>query len=253
MKSLPNKLKANINGQTLEYITSGTGNPPIVLVNGSGGPVEGWYKVYAELETLATVFAYNRPGLSASSKPTQAQTGEVIVASLRALLLHAGLQPPYILVGHSLGGLYVNLFARLFPAEVAGVVFLEATSPRDVEEIPAENSPLQRLAEKMLNLVFGKDKYGETMHVKQTVTLIDQAGPFPDIPLMVVSGGRPSGLMSKTVRAIRERNQIGLSTLSPRGKRVIAAQSGHFPQFTEPGVVIQAIGEVFETARSMAE
>ena len=63
MKALPQKQKISIRGASLEYVTSGTGSPAIVLVNGSGGPIEGWYKVYAQLKELGTVFAYNRFGI----------------------------------------------------------------------------------------------------------------------------------------------------------------------------------------------
>ena len=65
------------------------------------------------------------------------ESGAVVIASLRELLRYAGLQPPYVLVGHSIGGLYANLFARLYPAEVAGVLFVEATHPRDQEMLAA--------------------------------------------------------------------------------------------------------------------
>lgn len=244
MNSMPSILKARIGGKTLEYTLSGTGTPTIVLVNGAGGPLEGWFKVYADLEDLGRVFAYNRFGVGGSDKPNEPQTGDIIVATLRELLAHAGLRPPYVLVGHSLGGLYVNLFARKFPNEVAGVVLLDATAPEDVLLLPNESDFFQRLFQNVLNIIFGRDENGETMYVNQTVSLIEGAGTFPDIPLIVVSGGKPSRLTPQNVRQIRARTQSALVSLSPQGRQVIAANSGHFPQFTEPDVVIQAVRDI---------
>lgn len=246
MRSMPNLRKASINGKTLEYTVSGAGSPTIVLVNGSGGPVEGWYKVYPVLETLGTVFAYNRFGIGGSDKPSEPQTGSVVIATLRELLAYVGLQPPYILVGHSLGGLYVNLFARKFPDEVIGVVLLDATAPEDVRLLSKETSAFQRLAQTILNAIIAKDEYDETMHLDQTVSLIEDAGSFPDIQLIVVSGGNPSWLTPQKVCEIRARNQATLTALSSSGRQVIAAHSGHFPQFTEPAVVIQAVRDIIE-------
>lgn len=243
--TLTNKrVKATVNRQSLEYSISGTGSPTIVLLNGAGGPIEGWYKVLPELETLGTVLAYNRPGVAGSARPTQPQTGDVIITTLRELLAHTGLRPPYVLVGHSLGGLYANLFARLFPAEIRAVVLLDATAPDDVRFLSKESGFIQRALQAVINGIFPKDANHETNYLDQTLEHIDQAGPFPAIPLMIVTGGKPSWLMSQKVRQIRARNQTALVAMSPHGQQVIAPNSGHFPQFSEPEVVIQAIRDI---------
>ncbi len=93
----------------------------------------------------------------------------------------------------------------------------------------------------MLSLIFGKDIYGETQHTDETVNQIEQAGAFPNVPLMVVTGGKPARIVPQKVRQIREANQLQLIALSSKGKQVIAGESGHFPQFSEPDVVIEAI------------
>ena len=148
MKAFPRKQKFSVHGTSLEYVVSGTGSPVIVLVNGSGGPIEGWYKVYAQLAELRTVFAYNRPGVGGSGKPSEPQTGDVVVNTLRELLGCAGLKPPYLLVGHSLGGLFVNLYARSFPSDVTGAVLLDATAPEDVGVMAAHRNVFQHLAQR---------------------------------------------------------------------------------------------------------
>ena len=246
MKSIPPKQKAIINGETLEYVIAGSGNPAIVLINGSGGPIEGWHKVLEPLATLSMVFAYDRPGVGGSSKPLTPQTGDVMVDSLRALLCHAKVAPPYILVGHSLGGLIVNLYARLYPTEISGIVLLDATPPEDISVMAKHETIVQRLLKRVIDIVFGKNEFAETRHVSRTVELINQAAAFPSVPLIVVTGGKPamSWATAPAARNARAQHQRQLAALSPTGKQVIAKQSGHFPQFSEPDVVVEAVREV---------
>lgn len=252
MKSLPQKNTLIVDGKSVEYVSSGAGSPVIVLINGAGGPIEGWFRVFSELEKLSTVFAYNRAGIGKSSKPTEPQTGSILVEMLRVSLLEVGLAPPFVLVGHSLGGLIANLFARTYPNEVAGVIFLDATAPEDVAAMAAHESPLQKILRNALEKVLGKDTFGETTHVQRTIALIEQAPVFPDIPVVVVSGDKPamSWLTPAPALAARAEHQRQLSFLSPRGKQVVAARSGHFPQFSEPEVVVEAVRDVLHSMES---
>ena len=116
-------------GATIEYIASGTGRPTIVLVNGAGEPLDGWGRVFGPLLRFGMVVAYNRPGIGRSSRPTEPQTGALIVGTLRDLLTAIEAPPPYLLLGHSLGGLYVQVFARRLPEDVCGVVMVEPAHP----------------------------------------------------------------------------------------------------------------------------
>ena len=128
----------------LTYILSGEGTPAVLLFNGAGVTLQGWRGLYPGIERLATVFAWNRPGLQGSDGPRRPPTGRVVVAALRELLHAAGVAPPYVLVGHSLGGLYANLFARLHPRDTAGVLLLEATHPEDRELLKKHEPQLLR-------------------------------------------------------------------------------------------------------------
>lgn len=250
MKAFLRKQKFSVHSTSLEYIVSGTGSPVIVLVNGSGGPIEGWYKVYAQLKELGTVFAYNRFGIGGSSKPQEPQTGDVVVKTLRELLARTDLKPPYFLVGHSLGGLFVNLYARSFPGEVSGVVLLDATAPEDISAIAAHRGAFQQFAQRALDAILGKNEFGEAEYASRTAELIHQSGPFPAVPLVVVTGGKPamSWATPAPTRAARAVHQRRLAALSPQGKQIIAKFSGHFPQFTEPTVVREAVRDVMAAA-----
>jgi pimeloyl-ACP methyl ester carboxylesterase len=244
--ALPQRQRLQTRAGTLEYVVSGEGTPVIVLLNGAGMTLEGWRALYPDVERLGTVFAWNRFGVKDSDSPRLAQTGAVVVASLRELLRYAGLHPPYVLVGHSIGGLYANLFARLHPSEVAGLLFIEATHPRDQEMLQEHKTRLGRTLEKVLALpqwLFRANLHSEIEAVPQTVDEIAAAGPFPPVPVSVVTGGAapPKWLMATSAQQARERHQRELAQLSPHGEQVVAERSGHFPQLTEPALVLAAL------------
>ncbi len=211
--------------------------------------MEGWFRVLAPLEAVSTVVAYNRLGIGRSSKPSEPQTGDVVVRMLHALLDELGLRPPYVLVGHSLGGLFVNLFARTYPDEVAAVVFLDSAAPEDSTLVDEHGTGFQRFAQRVVDAVFGRDQLGEAACVPKTVEMIAQAGTFPPVPVVVVSGGKPARGVPAAVRDARARNQAGLVALSPLGEHLVARKSGHFPQMSEPGLVSEAIRSVVASVR----
>ena len=191
--------------------------------------------------------------MDGSDKPSAPQTGRAIVGALRELLAAVDLRPSYVLVGHSLGGLYANLFARLYPQEVRGVVLVEAAHPKDVEALGAHRSPLTRVVRRIVDIpgaIFGRNAFLEVEFVGETAREIANAGPFPDVPVAVVTGGKspPTFLMSAAAREIRLANQRDLLTLSRHTRQFVAEKSGHFPQITEPAVVAQAILSIVGSA-----
>lgn len=124
------KYKVETTKGTLQYNNSGNGKPNIVLINGGSGPIEGWMKILPAISESSSVFSYNRFGVAGSDKLKVSQDGLNIVNTLREALTSVGFESPFLLVGHSLGGLYANLYARLYPNEVAGIVFLESSTKR---------------------------------------------------------------------------------------------------------------------------
>jgi pimeloyl-ACP methyl ester carboxylesterase len=233
----------------LGYTVSGGGAPTILLFNGAGVGLEGWRALYPAIEKLGTVFAWNRFGMQGSDAPRARQTGALVLASLRELLGYAGLKPPYLLVGHSLGGLHANLFARLHPGETAGVVLLEATHPADHTLLQQHQPQLVRALANVLGLprrLFQRNVEAELACVEDTVREIAAAGDFPPVPLRVVTGGMsPKGwLHSPAAVAAKRMHQQELARLSPLGEQVVAHRSAHFPQMTEPELVLKVIGQL---------
>lgn len=251
MKHMPEKREVTLDGQRLAYSLTGEGRP-IVLINGAGGPLEGWFRLYPQIGQLGRVLAYDRAGIGASAPSIRPQTGRVVVESLRRLIAEAGLQGPCLLVAHSFGGLHANLFARLYPAEVAGVLFLEATASGDIGALDALGTPAARVLSRLTGWLTRRAPEDEISNERETLAQIAAAPGFPPIPLRVLSGARrpPAWLMSAEAVAVRELNQLGLSALSPYGQRLLAARSGHFPQMSEPGRVLQVLQQLIEEAGS---
>lgn len=244
------KVSAEVAGETVEYVMAGSGGPGVVLVNGAGGPVDAWFKIFAALASERCTFAHNRPGIGASSKPVRAQTLDEMVEALRDVLEAVGVPQPYVLVGHSFGGLIVNLFARLYPEEVAAVVLLEATSPEDLRVLPQHENALQRALKALGERLMPAHPLAETRHIAQSLAELEAASPFPPIPLYVVTGEQhPMRWATPAAqREARARHQKALLKLSPLGKQVMAKRSGHFPQFSEPELVRSVISEAAKMA-----
>jgi pimeloyl-ACP methyl ester carboxylesterase len=234
------------------YMLSGHGPPNIVLFSGAGVSLQGWEPLYPEIEKLGAVFGWNRFGMQGSDPPPRRQTGTTVIGSLRELLGYAGLAPPYVLVAHSLGGLFANLYARLHPQEVAGVLFIEATHPDDQEALKKHENQLARALARVLTLpevFFKPNLHRELATVGETVQEIASAGAFPQVPVRVITGGLTpkAAMVSPGVLGAKRANQQALARLSPHGEQVIAQKSGHFPQLTEPGVVLHVLEELVAT------
>jgi pimeloyl-ACP methyl ester carboxylesterase len=250
---LPATKKLQTRAGALEYVVSGKGSPTIVLLNGAGVTLEGWRGLYPAIEQIGTVFAWNRFGVRGSDAPRLAQTGAVVGASLRELLAYAGLKPPYVLVAHSMGGLYANLFARIYPQEVAAILFLEATHPKDREVLKADENQLTRALTKVLSVpqwLFRRNLHSEIESLETIVDEIASAGPFPPIPVAVISGGTnpPKWLMSPAAVQAKRAHQQDLAGLSEQGEHIVAAKSGHFPQLSEPVLVLDVLRRLVKRA-----
>lgn len=112
-------------GRTVEIVETGEGPSTVVFESGFGDDWSPWDDVATEVARSARVFAYSRPGYGASEATTAPRDATTIVEDLRALLAARGYGPPYVLVGHSFGGTYMELFAKSYPQEVVGLVLVD--------------------------------------------------------------------------------------------------------------------------------
>jgi pimeloyl-ACP methyl ester carboxylesterase len=119
----------DVNGYRLHLQSAGCGTPTVVLEAGLGGMSSVWAWIQPETAKFSHVVSYDRAGLGWSEADTTPKTAIQAALRLRTLLQSANTSPPYILVGHSMGGLYIRVFADLFPKEVAGLVLVDASHP----------------------------------------------------------------------------------------------------------------------------
>lgn len=130
-------------GRTLNIHCQGSGAPAVILEAGGGQGGYGWQTVQTQIASTTAVCWYDRAGEGWSDPPPAARTSSLVISDLHELLHRAGVPAPYILVGHSIGGEYVRIFAARFPSEVAGIVLVDATHP-DQQEPPPLQSPINR-------------------------------------------------------------------------------------------------------------
>lgn len=254
---LPKRQWVRTSAGRMEFMRSGAGRPVWLLFNGAGIGLEGWQGLYPDIERLGTVFAWNRLGIGRSDPPRQVQSGRRVVRALSEALDHLDLQPPYVLVGHSLGGLHAQLFARLFPQDVAGVLLLDATHPDERDHGRGHETRLAQVLDRLFPLptsAFRPNLEAELAAQAETAREVQAAGAFPPVPLVVVTGAQapPRWLADAGAVARRREHQRHLARLSPSGEQVMAWRSGHFPQRSEPGLVLHAMARLAGQTRDQA-
>jgi pimeloyl-ACP methyl ester carboxylesterase len=99
---------------------------------GGGGTTGTWDKVQTPISTFAKVCSYDRAGFGKSSAISEAQSADQIADDLEALLKTAHVPPPYVLVGHSIGGLYIRKFDERFDSQVAGMVLVDSSHEEQI-------------------------------------------------------------------------------------------------------------------------
>src|SRR5215210_4222763 len=193
----------DIGGGRKMYMTChGTGSPTVVLVSGLGNAADIWSvtadpkhgrPVFAEVARFTRVCAYDRPGttptdetLSPSTPVEQPTSAKAAAADLDALLGASGEPPPYVLAGHSFGGPIIRLYASAHPAEVGGLVLVDALS----EDLPDGLTPKQEaLFEKINTPPPGTES--ESLDESATFQQLRESSPVPPVPTVVLTADRP--------------------------------------------------------------
>ena len=262
-------------GRKLYLECSGAGVPIVILEAGLRNRGDIWSvkpdagaAVFPEVAAFTRVCAYDRPGttlgtdqFSRSDSVPMPRTAADTVADLHALLGAAAIPPPYVLAGHSTGGLIARLYASTYPKEVVGLVLVDAIP----EGVQAAMTPAQWKIYDRLLLV---DPPTELAAYKDLETIdfdvsFDQmraaskATPFTPIPLIVISKGKPFALppglpdwLPATLEQAWTKGQNELAQLLPNTPHRIATKSSHYVQIEEPQLVIDAIRQVVEAARA---
>ncbi|MCR6654080.1 MAG: alpha/beta fold hydrolase [Cellvibrionaceae bacterium] len=218
----------------------------LVFESGSRNCIQRWEKLLQLLPRDVNVYVYNRPGYCGSSSAQTARTSENIVNELREALNNQELKPPYILIGHSMGGLYMQHFARQYPDEVHGLVLIDALYPgfmKSPDEFP--------LYTKVGMAIFLSADVEEEIRLASTSGLmIDALPPIDEKPIVRLFNDPKSKLDDETATEVDfgmfnrdEKLMEKIGAMYPHAK-ILAVDSSHQMQETSPEVVAQAILDV---------
>jgi pimeloyl-ACP methyl ester carboxylesterase len=271
----------DIGGYRLHLLCSGEGSPTVVLDYGLIGSYLSWRLVQPEVARFTRVCAYDRAGYGWSDRSPRPRTPDVMVDELHELLEKAGEKPPFIMVGHSMGGFNVITYAHRYPDQVAGAVLVDATDLDQTGSFPWREKLWLRFLE--FTAPLGLPRWrgwcaqgSEEIHQAMTAfsckprvfrTNYDQVslfgesarqvralGKLGNLPLVVISRDpeRPARRGEKIVREAEQRHQQrqqDLARLSSNSTYVIAEGSGHGVPQQRPDVVVAGIRKQVEEAR----
>lgn len=246
--SLPDTHTTQVGDAHIEYVQAGNGMPVVVFESGLDGTLDWWVKVFPEVAKASTAFAYNRPGYGRSTIALTTRDGEHVIEELRALLKARKLTPPYVLVGHSLGGLYMQLYARHHPDEVAALVLVDSTHPEQLKGAGArENWPL--LTRAAFGLLTSDTAKAELEGIEATGMAVQALPPVSGKPVIILSAMKP---MTKKSALADDANakRRDIAHLYP-GAQVRWVDSGHGIPLDNPKAVVTAIQDAVLQVRAI--
>jgi pimeloyl-ACP methyl ester carboxylesterase len=245
--TLPRSEQVTTPNGSHSYVIQGTGIPTVVLESGLGDGKESWSPIFDEISKSAQVIAYDRAGYGRSKSASRLRDGATIITELRSTLHTLNLQPPYVLVGHSLGGTYMELYARTYPKEVAGVVLVDSRHADFTRQCKLAGVTVCAPPVALLALMPDAPQQ-EGFSLKQTMDEVTTASNFPDIPLVVLSSGKHL-LVGASFDTVWLETQKSLATISKNSTHTICSECGHYIHRDKPELVINAIKSVISQTR----
>jgi len=255
----------NVNTKGFENRKAAT--PVLVFENGMGVGLGNWDTIFDELSKSAPVFTYDRANVEKSDKDYQLPTTKRVADNLRGILKALKIKPPYVLVGHSMGGLYARAFAGYYPTDVAGLVFID---PADFTETKQDwnqifrtiGVPEKRIDEMIHNRLYTPSKVDSLYYgiwsesqilseLRRTDFSEIKKLPLPDVPIYFFMGGKfevPLERRSKDYdheSFFTERTHVNIErwrrfiySSDKGGSLIYLSKSGHFVHRDDPKAVI---------------
>lgn len=239
--SIRDKQIQQIENRNVESVINRLDGPVVIFENGLGGSIDWWAKVLPEISTDVAYYAYNRPGIGASSSVSTPRDGDHIVEELRSNLNAAGLKPPYVLVGHSIGGLYMQLFARKHPGEVQALVLVDSTHPRQLEGDGALEKQSFFVRSALRVLVSGAAKE-ELEQLNATGEQVLSLPVSTKVKVVVLSAAQPLRDDSAVAQFTNEKRR-DIARLYP-GSSQIWVDSGHAIPLEKPEAIVNAVRSI---------
>ena len=277
----------DIGGRSLNLYCSGEGSPTVIFESNWGSPGYRWVAIQREVATFTRACWYDRAGLGWSDPGPFPNHSDSIAHDLHDLLTAAKIAPPYILVGHSMGGFHVRVFRSYFPDEVAGLVLVDPMNEDMTIKIHNHNEmfrPTVLVVRQMIG-AFGllrlmrpspdpPPKGFDDQEWKTLVGLYRQpkaaradggeppiwvngelaraTGNYGDLPLVVLSAGIQDQEEDPKLDHDHDRKlqlHEALAHRSSSGTHVVVAESGHDIPDEAPGAVITAIRDLIKQSQ----
>ena len=260
----------DVGGYRLHINCTGSGSPTVVIVAGAGDWSTTWGVVQPEVAKTARVCTYDRPGLGWSEAAPHPSDAAQFARELHTLLQNANVPGPYVMVGHSLGGLVARVFAHDYASEVLGVVLVDSMNPKQVTE-----SMSQKLAQVYsLQAVLARFGVGRLLMKLGILPRVPEAAYYPLYlrpGSLQASASEYKGLPASRVAAAAVKSfgdlplivltaklndnpgwpawQNELLQLSSNSEHLFAEHSGHTIQIDEPKAAVAAILKMVELVR----
>jgi len=244
----------DVGGHRLYVTCAGSGSPAIVLEAGFGGDSGDWRDTQRDLARTTRTCAYDRAGLGSSVGRPGVHDASDEIRDLQQLLFSARIPPPYVLAGHSYGGLLTRLYAHAHPRDVAGLVLVDSpgrnATERQLAIWPKSVEPAARKK--------AAEPVADDVDVRASEQLDARVRSLGDLPLVVIEAGRHEQIFGpdKTPlwhaeARLWSRMQAELARLSSDHVHVLALRSDHFVQRIDgqPRVVAEALRAVVRAAR----
>jgi pimeloyl-ACP methyl ester carboxylesterase len=228
-----------VDGHRVEIATAGTGGAATVVFEaGLCDDWTHWDEVASEVSRHTRIFAYSRPGYGASGPAMTPRDPKTIVEELRALLASQGYAPPYVLVGHSNGGGYMELFAKSHGDEIVGVVLVEPRHRDFLTACEAAGLDLCGIPEPTL-AAQAPSIIAEYHAYSMASDEIRAAGGFGTYPVRVLTASDASGSAAR--QALWKSMHASLAAEAADGQQILVENTDHYIQVRQPGEVVQAI------------
>jgi pimeloyl-ACP methyl ester carboxylesterase len=231
----------------VETTVEGTGRPAVIFESGFTGGLFLWGPLQSQIAKETQTLSYERAGLGRSDSGPDPRSAEQIARELHALLAAKSIAPPYILVGHSAGGLFVRVFAHLYPKEVAGLVLVDPATEEDYERLQKDKT-----VEDLQKMGMPPGAVAQWRALPDTIDQARHAWPLPAVPVVVLTSGKPLGAWPL---ATAEDMQQWLKSHNQLVARISGAKHLVFPNadhlsILKEGAVVERIREMVDAVRA---